>query len=78
MRANRIYKYYGRVIPRSRAVDEDGVMFPGVTVNDDPDREANAAAVANGYPNAKAYRAAIIQMLATGPRKSPEEGKLYD
>ncbi|HEX2813621.1 MAG TPA: hypothetical protein VHO04_13160 [Sphingopyxis sp.] len=57
--ANRIYKYHGRVIPRSRAVDEDGVMYPGVTVNDDPDREANAAAVANGYPNAKAYRAAI-------------------
>jgi hypothetical protein len=74
--ANRIYKYHGRVIPRSRAVDEDGAMYPGVTVNDDPDREANAAAVANGYPNAKAYRAAINQMLAVGRRKPPEGGQL--
>lgn len=74
--ANRIYKYYGRVIPRSRAVDEDGFMYPGVTVNDDPDREANAAAVANGYPNANDYRAAINHMLAVGRRNMPEGGQI--
>jgi hypothetical protein len=73
--ANRTYHYLGKCIARSRAVDEDGVCYPGVYFHD-PDREANAAAVANGYPNAKAYRAAINHMLAVGRRKPPEGGQI--
>ncbi len=68
--ANRTYYRFGRRIARSQAVDEDGVLLPGCTVHD-PHREANAAARANGYPNAKAYAAAIDhQRNAT--RRAPQ------
>ena len=69
-RAYRTYHYLGKRIARARAVDEDGVLLPGCTVHD-PHREANAAARANGFPNAKAYAAAIDhQRNAT--RRAPQ------
>lgn len=73
--ANRTYYRFGKRIARSQAVDEDGVCYPGVYFHD-PDREANAAARANGHPNARAYAAAIDHMLAVGRRKPPKGGQI--
>lgn len=68
--ANRAYYRLGRRIARSQAVDEDGVCYPGVYFHD-PDREANAAAVANGYPDARAY-AAAIDHIRNATRRAPQ------
>lgn len=65
---NRTYYRFGKRIARSQAVDADGILLPGCTVHD-PHREANAAARANGFPNAKAYAAAIDQRLK---RRAPQ------
>lgn len=90
-RAYRTYHYLGKRIARARAVDEDGVCYPGVYFHD-PDREANAMAQANGFRDASAHRASRLnakadanarrdaaRLLQTdGLRKPPQEGKYYD